>query len=193
MKFFSQFLLYNRSTKLYNSKFMDPETSNCSLQRKVMFDIHYYFCRGGNENFHSMTKSTFELVYNEETKITYLERMQDEVTKNHKETNNEIITGCMPQILDNNVHPHHICPIRSHKNYINHLHDDCDALWQTPIPNLANLLYDMWYKPKAVGHNTHEKFMGNLSKMVGLQEPALYQPLHKSYSGHLSVQEQFYS
>ena len=149
---------------------MDPDTSNCSLQRKVMFDIHYYFCRRSNENFQSMTKSTFELVYNKETKITYLKRMKDEVTKNHKETNNEMITGYMPQILDNNGHPHCFFPIRSYKNFVNHLHDDCDALWQTLIPNLANLLHDIWYKPIAVGHNTHEKFMRNLSRMVGLSQ-----------------------
>ena len=149
---------------------MDPDTSNYSLQRKVMFDIWYFFCCGGNENMHSMSKSTFELVYDEEIKITYLKRKQDETTKNHKETNSEIITGYMLQILDQNGHPHQLCPIHSYKNYINHVHDDCEYLWQTPIPNLANPLYDKWYKREQAHHNILEKFMGNLSKLCQLSQ-----------------------
>ena len=77
---------------------------------------------------HSMTKSTIKLVY-DETDITYLKRMQDEATKNLEETNNEIITEYMPQILDRNGHPHCLCPVKSYENYINHPHDECDSLW----------------------------------------------------------------
>ena len=125
---------------------------------------------------HAMTKATFELVYNEEIKITYLKKKQDEATKNHKETKSEMITGYMLQILDQSCHPHWLCPICSYKNYLNHFHDDCKFLWQTPIPNLANLLYDMWYKPEQVGHNVLEKFIENLSKMCST-EPTLHKSL----------------
>ena len=87
---------------------MDPDAGNKQLQNKVMFDIRYYFCRRGGENMHEMTKKTFELKYDQDTKIAYVEKVQDELTKNHREANNEVVTGFMPQILTDNGTPHKV-------------------------------------------------------------------------------------
>lgn len=92
--------------KLYNSEFLDPNASNRTLQYKVMFDVCYYFCRRGNENIHEMTKTTFNLIYDQETKMTYVKCVENELIKNHKEVNAEIETAIMPQILDENGIPH---------------------------------------------------------------------------------------
>ena len=83
---------------LFNSEHMDPDRSPAHLQRKVMFDIRYYMCRRGGENIADMTKSTFQLQYDTETQISYVRKVEDELTKNHQECDTEIITGFMPQI-----------------------------------------------------------------------------------------------
>ena len=50
---------------------MVPDISPATLQTKVQFDLRYYFCKRGEENFYSMTKDTFELKFDTETKIAY--------------------------------------------------------------------------------------------------------------------------
>ena len=55
---------------------------------------------------HSMTKDTFALEFDVDTDVTYLRKAQDEVTKNDQETNEEVQTGFMPQIMDLNGHLH---------------------------------------------------------------------------------------
>lgn len=51
-----------------------------------MFDIRFYINCWRNENLHGMTKSTF----NKDTSITYLEKVIDEMTKIHTETNSKL-------------------------------------------------------------------------------------------------------
>ena len=43
-----------------------------------------------------MTMKTFQLEYDQESGICFMKKVIDEVTKNHQETNNEVITGFMP-------------------------------------------------------------------------------------------------
>ena len=83
-----------------------------------MFDIRYYFCWRGNENFHEFTKDTFQLQFNQETGIAFVKKAQDELSKNHQEADQEIVTGFMPQLLDHNGHLYHLCPVRSFENYL---------------------------------------------------------------------------
>ena len=64
---------------------MDPDAGPRELQRKVMFDIRYYFCRRGGENIHDMTIGTFELQFDSTTGICYVKKVVDEMTKNHRE------------------------------------------------------------------------------------------------------------
>ena len=54
----------------------------------------------------------------------------------HKETNSEITSGSMPQIVGSDGRPHKMCPVRSYENYINHLHPDSDELWQQPLKHI---------------------------------------------------------
>ena len=49
-----------------------------------------------------MEKDTFQLHFNVDTQITYVKKVCDEQTKNHKETNVEIQSGIIPQVLDVN-------------------------------------------------------------------------------------------
>ena len=68
--------------------------------------------RRGSENMEKMTTKTFQLDYNQESAICFVKKVIDEVTKNHQETNNEVITGFMPQIMDTSTGmPHKMCPL----------------------------------------------------------------------------------
>ena len=154
---------------MYASKWMDPDAGPRQLQNKVMFDIRYYFCRRGVENIHSFDKNTFELQYDTTTGIAYVKKVKDELTKNHSETDQELITGFMPQIKNPDGTIAKMCPVRSFENYINVLDNKVNFLWQRPknkIPKQGMA----WYIAKQVGHNTHEKFMGQLCKKVQLSQ-----------------------
>ena len=143
---------------------MGPHT----LQRKVQFDVRYYLCRCGCENIYNMKKDTFALEFNPETGMSYVYKRRDEQQKNHKETNNPIITGFMPQMLDGNGHPHKLCPVRSYENYINALCEKCEFLWQTPNDAAYERGEPNWYKNMRVGENKLGVFMQEISTFVGL-------------------------
>ena len=130
------YLLHLR--KVYNSDEMDPDKGPVELLHKVMFDIRYYFCRRGRENFQDFTKDTFKLMYYVETSITYVKKFQGELSKNHKEGDQEIITGFMPQLLDTNGRPHKLCPVRLFENYLAHLNPKINKLWQCPLNKKQN-------------------------------------------------------
>lgn len=68
---------------MYESVHLNPDAGPWELQNKVMFDIRYYFCRRGGENIETMTKGTFELKYDVNTKMAYVKKVRDEMTKNH--------------------------------------------------------------------------------------------------------------
>ena len=147
---------------------MDPERSPSHLQRKVMFDIRYYMCRRGGENIQDMTKSTFQLNYDTETKISFICKVKDEMQKNHNEYDQEIITGFMPQILNSDGTPHKLWPVRAFKNYVNKLHPNNSALWQKPAPKFPSDMTKPWYQNVKIGHNSHDKFMGKISEKLKL-------------------------
>ena len=44
------------------------------LQNKVQFYIRYYFARRGGENMYQMTETTFKIVPDCDTDITYITR-----------------------------------------------------------------------------------------------------------------------
>ena len=140
------------------------------LQNKVQFDIRYYMLRRGAENLDKMTKNTFKLEYDSESGISFLLKAEDERTKNHSETNSEIITGFIPSIIDPSTgRPHKMCPIRSYTNYTEALNPECDRLWQTPMTK-ADVNQEVRYKKVPVGHNTLNKFMKRLSEKCDLSQ-----------------------
>lgn len=156
--------------KLYNSDYMDPDASPRSLQRKVMFDIRYYFCRRARENIAIMTKSTFKLHFDVDTQIPFVKKVQDELTKNHKEGDEEIVSGFMAQILDTNGQPHRHCPIRSFENYIATLSPENNILWQQPKRCRPPPGIQEWYKPVLLGHNNIDNFMSMISSECDLSK-----------------------
>ena len=127
-------------------------------------------CRRGGENIHGMTKQTFQLHYDTETKMSYVKKVIDEVQKNHLECDNEIITGFMPQMLDQQGRVHKLCPVRAFENYTNNLNKKCESLWQRPAKKFPTTEGKAWYDNVVVGHNTHDKFMTKLSEDCNLSK-----------------------
>ena len=114
-----------------------------------------------------MTKKTFALRKDPDTEFSYIAKVMDEETKNHKETDSEIITGFMPEI------PYcKMCPVQSFLTYLYSLSPEVDHLWQTPkftdFP--ANPRIRTYYGPTPVGHNTLDSFVTKIARKCGLQE-----------------------
>ena len=101
---------------LYHAPEMDPRNGPRALQAKVMFDITFYFARRDSESFKNMTTHTFKAVFDDMNDIIYIKKIEDELQKNHKECNDEIITGYMPKMKDNPL-----CPVESFREYMIHL------------------------------------------------------------------------
>ena len=133
-----------------------------------MWDIRFFFARRGGENIDSMTKNTFKLSTDPATNIKYIEKIADEETKNHKETDGQIITGFMPEMENN----HKMCPVQSFLTYLYSLSKESDALWQSPkfteYPEDPKVR--VYYGPTPIGHDTHEKFVGEIAKNCKLEE-----------------------
>lgn len=125
-------------------------------------------CRRGGENVHAFTKDTFQLIFDNETRIAYVKKVQDELTKNHRESDNEMITGFMPQLLDTNGKSHRLCPVRSFENYVNALNPTINNLWQQPFK--MKKFNQPWYKAIPLGHNPLDTFMSKLSDACDLSQ-----------------------
>ena len=98
-----------------------------SLQRKVQWDIGYYFACRGAENIYGILKYDFQLITDKDTGVHYIKKVKDEETKNHKETDKDIVTGFMPEIKGSKF-----CPVTSYLMYVNALSYKSEKLWQTP-------------------------------------------------------------
>ena len=115
---------------MYNHPYMDPDNERESLQRKVQFNIRFFFCRRGAENMEIMKRNMFAVKTDTKTVTEYVCKVQDEATKNHQETDQDIITAIMPANSDDKY-----CPVHSFKMYLSHLHPENDYMWQTPNHN----------------------------------------------------------
>lgn len=140
------------------------------LRNKVEWDIRYYFCRRGKENLYQFTKETFKLKHNEEQDLRYIEKVQDEKTKNHQ-TNGPIVSGHMPELKGNRF-----CPVTSYLTYLYSLDPKCPWLFQTPKkkefpPNGKGV----WYSGR-MGHNPLDTFVSRMAKLCDLG--------HFGYSNH---------
>ena len=149
---------------------MNPDGGRISLQNKVQFDIRFYFSRRGRENMHTMQKLMFKVFLNQATNHEYVAKVEDEATKNHRETDNPILTNFMPENKDDRM-----CPVRSFKMYLSHLHEENPYLWQTPNVNPKDPNSPIWYTKQHIGKNILGQFMTELSKNAGLS---------KSYTNH---------
>ena len=144
---------------------MDPDGGRVSLQNKVQFDIRFYFARRGRENMDTMQRSMFKVMYNEATDHEYVINVEDEATKNHRETDNQILTNFMPPIKNDKM-----CPLCSFKLYLSHLNNDNKFLWQTPNVKPKDPNSPVWYTKGHLGKNTLGQFMTQLSTDVGLSK-----------------------
>ena len=54
---------------MYNNPYMDPQKDNYSLQRKVQFDIRFFFTRHGSENMHKMRKGDFKVFFDKKSEL----------------------------------------------------------------------------------------------------------------------------
>ena len=145
---------------------MDPDRGPYELQAKVQFDIRYYFARRGGENIYNMTKETFKCITDRETGISYVTRVQGEETKNHKEGDNEIISGYMPELPGSKY-----CPVQSYLTYTISLDRNSPYLWQWPKFNIFPVDgKGTWYGPRRVGHNPIDNFITELAKNYRLQD-----------------------
>ena len=116
-----------------------------------------------------MTTETFKLEFDPNSKITYVRKVQDELTKNHHETDRELVTGFMPQLKSSDGTVSKLCLVRSFENYVDLLDKKVNYLWQKPKSKIPKNGLP-WYIPQKVGHNTHEKFIGNISKEAKLSQ-----------------------
>ena len=151
---------------------MDPEIGPRELQAKVHFDLRYYFARRGAENIYDFTKTTFKYIVDKENGVNYITRAEDEATKNHEESDNEIISGYMPELTGSKN-----CPVQSYMTYLISLDPKCDYFWQKPrMKYFPKDGKGIWYGPERVGHNPTDGFITSLSKNCGFQD--------KKYTNH---------
>ena len=119
--------------KLYNHPKLDPDAGPRQLLNKVQFNIRFYLCRRGNGNFLLVEKDHFALDYYTKTSKAFVKKVKDELMKNYRDSDVGVTTGFMPQIIGADGRPHKLCPVRSYENYINHLNNKCNMLWQHPL------------------------------------------------------------
>ena len=142
--------------KLYSSDKLNPNFGPEALLKKVMFDVRFYFCRRGCENMASMEKGHFTLSQDENAN-EYVYQTRDELTKNHRSSSNEHISGIMPA-----KHGDPLCPVASYKLYMNKLNPGLNRMWQRPRAKTQH--HDtFWYERKPIGENSLSSFMKNLS------------------------------
>ena len=143
---------------------MDPTKGPHHLQRKVQFDLRFYFCRRGCENMEKMLKTDFELKYNTENEEWFVVKVRDELTKNHRQLEN-IMSGVMPE---NKTDP--LCPVKSFRKYISHLHPENKFMWQYPVDQIDPQKPDIWFTRKNIGKNPLASFMSEVSRKCNLSQ-----------------------
>ncbi len=154
------FIFFHTSSNSTKVLYLDPLGGARSFQQKVMFDICFYFTCRANENFQDLKVDTSKVCVDYDSHLKYVKKVKDEMQKNHKETNSEIITGFMPEIPESMY-----CPVKSFQEYCHHLHPENEYLWQNPNEKSAT---NVWYTSGHVGQHTLEKFMPDLSEKCKL-------------------------
>ena len=151
--------------KIYTSNLLSATHNVRSLQRKVQWDIRYYFARRGAENIHAMTKDTFKMTTDRNNGIRYIVKAVDEETKNHKETDKDIVSAFMPEMRDSIY-----CPVSSFMRYLNALSKKSNKLWQTAkFTEFPKEEIGAWFYGK-MGHNKLDTFVSDICELMGLEK-----------------------
>lgn len=151
-------------SKLYNSVFLSPRTPT-GLQNRVQMNIRLYFCRRANENMEKMTKTTFIVRSYADTGRKYVAKQSDEMSKNHRESDRENISGHMPE---DPTSPE-LCPVKTYETYLSKLSPKSDRLWQYPMESYSDD-DNCWYQNRPIGRDSLAKFMPKLSKQASLSQ-----------------------
>ena len=149
--------------KLFGSDILSV-TSPKSLQRKVFFDIVYYFCRRGRENLRNLTKFDFSVEKNENG-VECIIKQRDELTKNHQAKDRNEENGVIMATGGKE------CPVASFKLYVSKLNPKLDAFFQRPRPSQKCTAIDIcWYENMVLGDRYLAEMMKNISKDAKLSK-----------------------
>ena len=111
---------------------------------------------------HSMLKDHFEVITDRESGLKYVMISKDEETKNHKETDSDIISGFMPQIPDSKY-----CPVSSFECYFDALSPKSNKLWQTPKFEEFPVDGTRVFYHGRMGHNKLDNFVADVCELIG--------------------------
>jgi hypothetical protein len=137
------------------------------LQDKVWFDLAYYFARRGKEGLRNLTKDSFQVKKNADGK-KYVTMTHNEETKKNKGDESNSMRGEFNVMVEEPGAD--TCPVYSFELYLQKLHPDCDAFFQTPRADKMNIKEPIWYKKSAVGVNTLGKMMKVISVKAQLSQ-----------------------
>ena len=147
--------------KLYRNMNTD---SPSHLQAKVQFDVRFYFFSRGSRKMHAMTKDTFVVKKDPNTGLRYVTKRDDEFSQNPSKVDNESYSAFMPECPGD---PR--CPVASFEKMLNHLHPQCDSLWQRPRDSFHKE-GTIWFYKKPAGENLLSTFMKKLSSFHNLSQ-----------------------
>ena len=88
----------------------------------------------------------------------------DKLTKNHKEIDLKV-SGFMPENKEDRL-----CPVRSYRMYLEHLHPENKFLWQLALENVNPKNPMIWYGRQHLGKNTLGHFMTDVSQNCQLSK-----------------------
>ena len=146
--------------KLYNSDLFGVNHPK-SLQRKVFFELEYFFCRRAMENLRSLTTRSF-VVKSDENGIEYVALDIEEFEKNHGAFDEDYDGGVMYATGTDN------CPVSSFKKYISKLNPVIEALFQRPRSEPSDCR--PWYDAQVLGVNSLGNMMKQMSKDAALSK-----------------------
>ena len=144
-----------------------------ALMQTVWFYISLYFGKRGRENQSALKKSMLRLCVTA-TGEEYFELNKDEPgtvlsSKNH--------TGGLEGTEDHSdgkifaMSSSARCPVKTIKVYLSHLNPNTEALFQRPKDLCAKFdpsQVHIWYEKKAIGHNTLDNMLRNMSERAGI-------------------------
>ena len=152
--------------KLYESGVFNTDNPK-TLLNKVFFEIMLNFCRRGRQNLRQLKKSHFAVLVDASGK-KFVSKVVDELTKNHRENDEEEEGGMMYETEGP------FCPVASFEKYLKHLNPQNEFLFQRPKKKTTPDS-DVWYDNMVVG----ERHLGGMMKRISKEAD-----LSKQYTNH---------
>ncbi|XP_022240717.1 uncharacterized protein LOC111085608 [Limulus polyphemus] len=151
--------------KLYTSPVLST-SSPVTLQNKVFIDVMLHFCSRGRENLRDMMKTDF-VISTDEYGDRFV-KMQEKISKNHRETLQEDETSRGGRMYATNTS---LCPVASMEKYLSSLNPDCPNFWQRAKAIVKeDDKTDIWFDNAPLGKNKLGDKMKSLSVEAGLSK-----------------------